>query len=240
MKPYIDEEEGIKQMNKQTEVMLMHDSLSETEKLLGQKHWSEFNEIENIFAITKQCVDGQTKHDYFKGLGDTYFSMKWDEFKNLIMSYGFIKALEYDFNYLTSYNNTKEEAIIYYHPDKGLVIWATSYGGKDHINGGNLYGEIQAKSKDDCKTIWKWISTGGCIDESEMVYKTSHDIREGLFSKLNELETVGTFLNRWIKKDRFLWFVDYMEDQVKNYEYEVLTQNKINKCSQEFREIIGR
>ena len=220
-------------MNKETERILTQDSLSETEQILGNKHWSEFTDTENGFALLKVISDNERKTKHLKGLGDTYWGIKWDEFKDLIKAHGFVPALEYEF---IKYEKP-DEAIIYYHPTKGLIIWATSFDGKDHINGGELYGEIKANSEADQEVIWMWLSTGGCIED--LVYETKQDIREGLFNKLNELETAGVFQNKWIKKNRFLHFVDYSIEDI-NRDYKIATQIKINKCPQEMRNIIGR
>ncbi len=165
--------------------------------------------------------------------------MTWNDFKMLIKKQGFVPALEYDFIYNGFSEPATEEAIIYYHPIKGLIIFATSFSDKTSINGGNLYGEIQANNKEDCSIIWKWLSTGGCIDQDKMIYQTSHDVREGLFSKLELLESAGIFLSTWTKKDRFLWFVDYVESKQPGYDYEAITKEKIAKCPEEMQNIIN-
>jgi len=161
-------------MNKQTEKILTHDSLYESEKAFGDKHWSQFSKLEQGLSLLKFIDDNQKKKVHLESIGDTHYGIKWDNFLELIKQHGFVEGLKYD--WLTpKYNDNEddriEEAILYYHPTKGLIIWATSYGNKDHINGGNLYGEIKANSKEDCKTIWKWLSTGGCIDSELMVYE---------------------------------------------------------------------
>ena len=223
-------------MDSKTEKVLRHDSLYESEKILGNKHWSEFNEFEQAFSFLKFLDDNEKKKNHLQSIGDTYWGMSWDQFKNLIKQHGFVEALSYDFNHD---KNEVDEAIIYYHLTKGLIIWATSYWNKKDVNEGTLYGEIQANSEEDCKTIWSWLSTGGCIDSDKMIYKTSQDVREGLFSRLVELESAGTFLSQWIKKDRFLWFVDYVESKQDGYNYKEITKEKISKCPKELQSIIG-
>lgn len=221
-------------MDKKTEEILMHDPISKTEKMLGNKHWSEFNEIERTISLINVFESNTNKKDYLKSIGDTYWGMKWDEFKNLIKKHGFIPALEYD----VKHDKYIDEFIIYYHLNKGLIICADSYFNKEDVNGGTLYGEIQANSEEDREVIWKWISTGSCIDIEKGIYKTSHDVREGLFSKLNTLESVGEFLPKWTNKDSFLWFVDYTESKKENFDYKEITNNKIKMCPKEFQDII--
>jgi hypothetical protein len=187
----------------------------------------------------KYMEDNQRKEEHLKSINDTYFGIGWIEFKDLIKLHGFVPALEYDINYNKWETPSVEEAIIYYHPNKGLIIWATSFNNKTTLNGGHLYGEIQANSKKDEETIWRWLSTGGCIDQKNNIWETQHDVREGLFSKLNILESAGKFLSKWTKKDRFLWFVDYAEDDVLRYDYKAITREKILRCPKELQDIIG-
>jgi hypothetical protein len=222
-------------VDKITEKVLMHDTIAESEKILGRDHHSQFDDKDMQFVIWKAALDNQTKKDYLQSIGDTHFGMTWDEFKNMLVNYGFINGLTYKFDY----KKRKEEAIIYYQPIKGMIVFATSWDNKS-VNSGNLYAEIKANSKEDRETIWRWLSTGGCIDSENMIYETQHDVREGLFSKLNELETAGTFLNRWTNQKRFLWFVDYAESKKKGYDNTIITQQKINKLPKEARAIMGK
>lgn len=222
-------------MDNRTEELLRKDSLMESEKMFGDKHWSQFNEVEQAFSMLKSMSDNEAKREHLKNINDTYWGMHWNEFKDLIKEYGFVKGLEYDLKH----NNGIDEIIIYYHPQKGLILYAESYWGKESISGGNLYGEIQANSKEDCKIIWRWLSTGGCINSDKMIYETSHDVREGLFSKLQTLESAGKFLSKWTKKNRFLWFVDYVENKQKDYDYKIITKEKIMQCPKEMQKIIG-
>ncbi len=222
-------------MDKKTEEVLTKDSLYESEKIFDGKHYSEFDKFEQAFSMLKFMNDNEAKKEHLKNIGDTHWGITWDEFKNLIESHGFIEGLKYDLKH----EDYTDEVIIYYHPQKGLIIYAESYWGKERINGGNLYGEIQANSKEDCSTIWKWLSSGGCIDVDNMIYETSHDIREGLFSKLETLESAGRFLPKWTNKNRFLWFVDYIENKIPGYDYKTITRKKIMKCPKELQDIVG-
>jgi hypothetical protein len=227
-------------MNNKTESVLMKDSLGETEKILGGKHWSEFNDFENGLAFVSFAKDNKIKKDHLQSIGDTYWGMTWDEFKDLIKERGFIEGYSYEIEYKGWSEPIQEEMCIYYHPEKGLIIWAESFNNKTTINGGTLYGEIQAyEGEENRHTIFRWLSTGGCRDAEKGIYTTSHDIREGLFSKLDTLESAGKFLNRWTDKKRFLWFVDYNEEDIEGYNYKSITKDKIRKCPKEVQDIIG-
>jgi len=226
-------------MDSKTESILTRDSLAETEQILGGKHWSQFNDFENALSFVLFARDNEIKEKHLKSLGDTYFGMSWDEFKTLIKERGFVEGYSYEIEYTGWSEPTKEEMCIYYHPIKGLIIWAESFNGTT-INGGTLYGEIQSyEGEENRETIWKWLSTGGCRDAEKGIFSTSHDIREGLFSKLDTLESAGKFLNRWTDKKRFLWFVDFNEEDIKDYDYKEITREKIKKCPKELQDITG-
>jgi hypothetical protein len=207
-------------MDKETEQLLTYDPIAETEKQFGNKHWSEFNDMESMFSLLNAMEYNQKKKEHLKKINDTYYGITWNDFKELLKEKGFQKGLSYQKEYKHFEPYTKEEFVIYYHKEKGLIVWAESYNNMTTINSGKLYGEIEANSKKDEETIWRWLATGGKINSTERVYTTSHDIREGLFSMLDTLETAGHFLPKWIDKKRFLWFVDYIESKVENYDYE--------------------
>lgn len=229
-------------MDRIIEKLLTHDPVADTESLLGDKHWSEFTEDEQLFCLARSMSYNAFKNKHLQSIGDTYFGMSWKDFKKLLMArsfkIGFTNELSYNYNDHIGI----EEEIIYYQPDKGMIVYATSFSDQRTINGGTLYAEIQARDADTKtkETIWKWLSTGGLINKEDLIYETSHDVREGLFSKLEILESTGTFLKKWTNKDRFLWFVNYIESKNKPYDSKMITQSKIERCPQELREIIGR
>ena len=227
---------GMKLMDKKTERILKHDSLAETEKEFGGKHHSEFNRNESILAIGNFMRDNAIKEKHLKSLNDTYFGMGWNEFIELIKSQGFNLAYVQNFEH----NKGIDEAVIYYNPFMGLVIYAESYNNKTSINGGKLHGEIVAHSESDYMPIYDWLSTGGCIDRDKLIFSTSHDIREGLFSKIDKLCEHGSFLTKWTEENKFLWFVHFTEKKKKGYDYIELTQQKLDQCCEELRNIIGR
>jgi len=225
-------------MSKTTEDFLRSDPIAEVESMLGNKSCKDFNSGELAFLLSYSGTSNNMKNEHFKSIEDTYSRMTWSEFKNLIKSNGFIPAMEYDFK--DDKSDQVNEFILYYNKEKGLIICATSYSNKTSVNGGNLYGEIQANDKESGYIIFQWLSTGGMVDKEKLIFSTSHDVREGLFSKLKILESAGTFIPKWVEKNRFLWFLDYNEKNKKDYDYEKISQSKIDKCPDDFKAIIGR
>jgi hypothetical protein len=221
-------------MNEKTKSILTGDTIAETEKFLG-KRWNEFSDEENSFMMFRAILDNDKKRDHLASIGDTFFNMEWQTFKDLLTRKGFIEG--YSYHFLGGEYN--EEYIVWYNLDKGWVISAESYGEKS-VNGGKLYAEIRANSKDDWNDIFMWMSSGGLLDESAGTFSTSHDVREGLFSKLDELGKHGQFLSAWTEKNKFLWFLDYSETRIENHDYKKISQSKIDKFPAELRKLIGR
>jgi hypothetical protein len=163
---------------------------------------------------------------------DTYFGMTWKEFKELILSRGFVIELSYNFkgDYET------DEAMVCYHP-KGWLLFATSFG--ESLNSGHIWSEVQANSPESGKEVWMAMGSGTMVRDQEYVFESEHDVRENLFAKMDELEQHGRFLNPWVSKDKFLWLVDYSEEKDDD-QYNLINQRKIDQCSKELRNMIGR
>ncbi|PHA03024.1 hypothetical protein COE51_01390 [Bacillus pseudomycoides] len=236
--------------------MLNCDPIAETEKVLN-KHHSEFNRDEGLLMLANALHTNEIKANYLKSLGDTHFSISWDEFINIIESYGFKEGLRYDFQH----DNGKctDEAALYYYPEKGLVIWATSYWNKKSLNSGKLYGQVKSKEKIEYETVsdkWgerqiiKW--TGTLKSSSQSLNDCSHgafmdietgidfdyDVREALINKIEQIGNHLEFLSKWNKK-QFLWFLDYAEEKQPDYDYKEITKEKIMKCPKELQEILA-
>lgn len=226
-----------------TENLLRRDSILETEKIFGNKHHSQFNESEETVMLLKFMMDNKEKKNYLQSIGDTYWGISWNEFINLIESIGFKAALKYDIKH----EDNIDEAILYYHPTKGLVIWATSYWNKKSINGGTMYGEVYLQ-EDNWKDISKVLTSShgsfSYYDNENKVEKFkeqvdfSFDVREGLLHNINKVEKVTLYAPIW-KERHFLYLTDYIENKKEGYDYKEITRNKIKMCPKEFQKIVG-
>lgn len=214
--------------------VLSHDSIAETEKLVGKKHYSEFNELEQGMMLLNFIEHNRQKENILKSANDTYFNMSWDYFINLIKEHGFVEGLTYDFKHYQEKDRT-ERAIIYYHPSKGLVIWATSYGNITSVNGGTMYGEIKF---DETNTeLWKVLSGCSHGHSGEGFRHFSKDIREGLIHTINKIDNKCEFSQKWNKR-QFLWFCDYTDEKTPGYDHNSITKAKIKQCPKELQDIL--
>ena len=220
--------------------VLNFDPIAEAERLVGGKHWSEFTDKENAMMLLVARISGQNKERILQNLGDTFWGMGWAAFKDKLLERGFKLGLSYNFQVERTYDNSKktEEAIIYYNPSKGIVVFATSYGDKTSINGGTAYAEVKAFSDETQNDVMRSISSGGFIHGSDNIFETSWDIREGMFRHIERMEQYADFQSKWINKQRFLWFVDYAEEEIAGYDYKEIAQRKIAQLPAEARAII--
>lgn len=218
--------------------VLRHDSIKETEDFLCGKDYHDFDETEQRLSLRMAIEHNQYKNDFFFSIGDTSFKMSWSDFKNKMFQYGFEIGLSYPLE-TKGDEKTLEEAILLYHQEKGLIIWATSYCGRKSLNEGSCWGEIETDDLQENKTgVWRWLSTGGLNEQG--FWETSFDVREGFFHRLQKLESFGVFQKKWHNSDRHLWFLDWNEMGIENYDYKQITADKIAKASKEVGRIINR
>lgn len=236
---------------------LNRDPIAEVEKVLGKNH-SEFNREESQMMLANAFLANYRKADYLKGLGDTHFGMSWNEFIEIIQSYGFKEGHKYDFEH--SNGEYIDEAALYYHPEKGLVIWATSYFNKSSVNGGTLYGQLTTNEKVEYvieknemfNTEYKRLKMTDSLQKSmnslnncshgafiniEQGIEFSLDVREGLINKIEAIGNGGLeFVKQWNQKT-FLWLLDFNEEK-SAYDRDEINKEKISKCPEELQQIV--
>jgi len=220
--------------NKQVLDILNTDVIHEVEKI-SNKHWSEFDHDENMKSIGLQIMMNERKRYALKETGDTHWGMDWNQFKSLLEIHGFKEGYSEVYEY-NKYEGSTEEVILYYHPEKNLVIWSQSYSNMTSINSGSLYGHY--KTELNGYEAFNGVRCSHGYNQETQVYYFDIDVREGLFTKLYTLESDGEFVEAdW--SDRFLWFLKLDEDS-KEVPYKILTQQKIDQANEECRKILNK
>lgn len=220
--------------------LLDFDAIAEMEKRIS-KHWQDFSDKENSNLLALTMMNSEVKDIMLRNAGDTHSRMTWTELKRLLIDNGFSVGLVYYFVPYPENQDRIEEAILYYHPLQGFLVWATSFSYKTVVNECKFYAEIQSEDNPPWHVMHD-ISTGGCIDQDNHIYDTQQDGREGLFHKISKLESHGHFLPIWIKQKhpRHLWFVDYLQDKKPNYDYKAITDTVIARAHPDVAKIINR
>ena len=232
--------------------LLKFDAISEMERLAGKTH-NDFNEEEKLTMLSMFTYGNKLKEKALKEINDTYFSMTWVEFKNLMKWNNFKIGYTYTFEY----DKTDREAILYYNHE-GIVIWATSY--YESLNSAKLYAQISydgiVEFETKVNSFWNTSYESLVMtEELQQAYKSlnsfSHDAfmyikdglhisldcREGVLYKLNEVRKHFKFNKVWTKSP-FLWFLDYSEEKG-NYDYVAITKKKILNSSPELQKIVN-
>lgn len=211
--------------------VLEYDPIAQAEKFCGKKHWSEFNDEEQGLSLAMALLHNRKKNEMLKQANDTRFSMTWDEFDNIISDNGFKLGMIRSF----SDEDIMEKEAIYYRKD-GLVLHVTSFfGGKD-VNGGELYGEIKLKSKENGMNIPS--CSNGYFDYENLKLSFKKDIREGLIWFIAKLKEKGDLLSIWEEKNKFLWFLDFIEGKERDVDYRGISMKKIQNCNDECQNIM--
>lgn len=213
--------------------VLNFDVIDNMEKL-ANKRVDDFSDDEICGMFGAFMLINKRKEDQLVDSHDTYFSMSWDYFIGLIKENGFKEGLEYEFEDPSYDDKHTEKAILYYRED-GLVIWATSYGNKTSVNGGTLYGELQVDKKTFNRSVLMNCSNG-YFDDNKVSFTI--DVREALFHILNRIESAASFIPVWEERNKFLWFLDFTEDDIPDYDYAAISKDKIQRSTDGLKRIM--
>ena len=182
---------------------------------------------------TQWECDGSEEEMQECGMNDTHSSMKWDEFESILAQNGFKIGYEEKF----PYENHEEKAVVFYRED-GLLIWATSFNNMKSVNGGKLYGEIKLNSVEDRHSIP--ICSNGFYDFDNLKLYFDKDVREALIWFINSMKFHGEFIPEWEDGNKFVWFLNFIEDDKPGYDYKKISMNKMNQFSDGAKKIVHR
>jgi hypothetical protein len=224
--------------NKILDELLRFDPIAEAERVSGKQHWSEFSKEDEYTAMALAMLSGDMKRNALKEANDTYFSMKFGEFIDLIISNGFKKAIQYKFKNTKTYLGETDEFACYYRND-GLVIICDSCG--DSLNGGDIYGNYKRNDNEKC-----WIGDGSSSPIGDGIIGFGKDVREGMFHFISKVNNIGEILPIWKGSGCFNWMLDRTERSSDGEPYESwskryrnTTLDKIKKCPKEFQDIVA-
>jgi len=206
---------------------LDRDVLSDMEKVIKKDHYSQFNELENSFAMTELFKHNLKVTDYYKQINDTYWGITWNEFINLIEGKGFKLVLLDDF----ICEGRHEKLGIWGWKEKGLLLVATTYS--NSLNSGTMYG--QAKRLPHFDKFFPISATCGYTGET---VRFNIDVREGLFLNIETIEKDMELLKIWNDHNSFLWLLDYTQTKVDGYNYEEINRERLSRCPQWIKDMV--
>lgn len=168
-------------------------------------------------------ANSQRKRMFLSELGDTHWGISWIDFLVILNKLGFeiITYRRFCDNKWDKEQSVWPKFIIAAHREKYLLLCATSYisGQKEVINGGKVYGTLRRSQGKTTREEWQALNRCSHGPTNTRTFSFDYDVREGLVSKLQELEEAFSFV-RWHDPDRFLWLMDYVQTQKEADEWE--------------------
>ena len=217
---------------KQINHVLTRDPLEQAEKTFG-KRWDRFSDEEMSAAMVLNMVCNAEKEHVMREMKDTHFSMSWNEFEEILASNGFKIGYEEKF----PYEDRFEKEVVFCRED-GLLIWATSFSNMTSVNGGQLYGEIQLRNVEDRMNIPR--CSNGFLNFEEKKLHFEADVREGLIYFINQMQKYGEFLPRWEEEHKFLWFLNFSQEEKNSNDYREISRQKMNMFSDGAKKIVEK
>lgn len=176
---------------------------------------------------------------------DTYDCMPWLDFIEVLKNQGFIEGYKNTYEMKDEYRDgiviRKEQEVIYYHPDKGLILWASSHCTTLHE--GKLYGEViltESKIEEIRNILAQNQCSRGPLIKNDICQdhvRFSKDIRNNLIQTIKNIENVTSFSPRW-NEYFLLTFVNHAET-LNKCDFKITTRSKIEKCPKRIQEIIN-
>lgn len=177
--------------------ILSVDPLHEAEKITGKKIGSEgegFNDVTASLGFLLMQENANKKNKILSSLGDTTFSMGWDEYTGVVEKIGFTLHQEEKYK---SRRDKEETLRVYWHED-GILLTCDSY--------------CNVRNSANISYNWKsfpefWESGRGRVLGSYHCFKSeldivigSNDVREGLIHTIEQLRMWGEFITPWVEQ----------------------------------------
>ena len=223
-------------MNEKTKAILQFDPFEHVESLLDKRHEDWNIQQEGISALDVLIKHNQEKREYLRSIGDTYSRILWVEFIEIVKSYDFkIGYCQKFTSPCCCLEGVKDEEVIFFHEEKGLILYAESYDGK-YLNDATLYGEVKFGNKLE-KNQCEALADCFYVIQGKNPIPFNVSVIEGFRYRLDILSEAFEFYKSWTKVP-YLRFVNSMDTSIPNYNYKEITRQKIDASAPEVRKII--
>jgi hypothetical protein len=213
------------------EQVLNFDPLASAEEMTGESY--KTCKLTEAIGVLSHFDHNQRKRELLKSIGDTYFSMTWDELKALLPNLGFqILAIEE----FPGDDNHTEEMIFAWDPVRSALLTAHSYWGRKSVNTGTVYFCWKPTDRNDW-ALNRCSSSPLEVNGEYVGRSYGYDIREGLKHFLETADRKGTFFKKWPGKP-WLWLLNFSDTRDKNYNYDAINARRISMLPKEVQELI--
>lgn len=213
-------------MNQEIKKLLTFDPLLEMEKITGKSCVESEKTI--FLGFEKNLINNLNKDALLMFNFDTYFNMYYKDYINIAEKLGFEKVYEENFADINN-KDLIEKYYIFFHRKYGILLSLETFRAET-INTAIIYFNWKRKNK-----IRLTNSNDSFDDNIGISYI---NVIEGLKFHIEEVLENGEFITPWIKQP-FLWLCNYMETKIKDYNYTVINNNKLNKLPIEIQRAIS-
>lgn len=209
--------------NPEIKAALEFDALHEAEKITGTYYKEDESAVWLSMAIAQRQRE-QTNALLFLNNDTNSWTQTAEEFFAVLKSMGFDLVLREDIP------GTKDHFSIFWR--NGVLLDCDTFRDGKSINGGKAYFNYRGP-----RDALNQCSNGLASKENgEYTWHCARDIREGLRFALQECESQGEILTKWVKRP-FLWLLHYNDTKGK-YDYDAINEARIAKLPKEIQEAI--
>ena len=184
----------------------------------------------DMLMLAMAFSHGARKKEHLQSIGDSHWSMPFNDMITMILKEGFVEIYKKDFidnQYPDDEDGERTEShFVFFNANDGILITLESY--HNAVNNAKMYYNIELNDDADRSCT----SSGGYVGKNAQggynTFSGGHDIREGFRYHLNRLRANGKFLAKWVERP-FLWLLTYMETKsgYGKYDYEDINESVI-------------
>lgn len=205
--------------------LLRYDPLTHAETLTGEDYKTD--ERTSALGLALHLQHSRLKKLELEARDDTHYGTPFWNTLRIYTALGFEPVHAHLFPSSRQYH-ASDRFVVLWRPD-GVLATLESYG--DSTNSTKIY--YNWRPNEDVEG-WSFMSSGHWLDG---VLVGDHDARQGLRHTLSRLEGNGTFLDTWVERP-FLWFLDYSQTRVEDYDYQLINEECIQRLPEHVREAI--
>lgn len=179
-----------------------------------------------------------------ESIGDTHFGTTWQDFIEIVRAYGFKCGFCQKFTGTGPSDqecteDTEEEEIIFFHEEKGLILYAESLSNGKFVNDATVYGEVKIDETLTRKQMDALSPLSGCScsDNGNGTMSFDVNVQTNFRFHLDAIFEAFEFSKTWTKVP-FMWFLNHMDTKKKKYNYKEISQQKIKASTPEVQKII--
>lgn len=267
--PKVDMDEVLPIYSPETEnvsEMLRYDSLSEASNVTGIDYKDDESTMALGMLLTME--HGKRKSELLASMDDSTFSNELDNYMRIVKDIGFEVVLEIPFKSLPFREGDKvydEKFFVLAHREYGILMYFDTYT-STRVNSSHIMyswrrkpdvdrvpsGVLSTSSSDSESNpgYWRKEDYNHETDRMDDLYTIgTHDAREAIRHKINQLLKYGTFLKTWPKSDsRFWWLLHHvdtknpdnaMDNTWRGYDYKAISKQRIEMLPPWVREMIN-